>query len=299
MKPPSQREQCFRPLQDGVRLDRLLADRLGCGRRRSRELIELGLVEVSGRRASASTLVGRETLVRVYARSSPRGEQVASRAVGVLWEDAAYLAVTKPAGLHTLAGRTPDSVAEVLVRLRPQQSEVGPAAGEAGILHRLDRDTSGVLLVAKTNRAYQSARRAFADHEVDKRYLALVAGRLAEARSIDIPLTRLATRVRATRGRRPGYAALTQVSPLEIGSDWTFVALQMSTGVTHQLRAHLALAGHPILGDTKYGGSPAPVHSRDGQLLHASRISVRPSPDVSAPPPEDFLRALARLRRQG
>jgi len=158
----------------------------------------------------------------------------------------------------------------------------------------LDRDTCGVLLATTEADAYDAARKAFSAGEIVKEYLALVVGNWAAPRTIDVPLSRMRTRVRPARRGENARPASTDVVPLEGTSGWTLVAATMRTGVTHQIRAHLALAGHPIIGDSKYGAPRgiAPTHQ-----LHARRITLTDGRSITASPGIEFLETLARLRR--
>jgi len=142
--------------------------------------------------------------------------------------------------------------------------------------------------------AYLAARRAFAAGEVLKEYLVLVVGRLVDPQTIDTPLLRTRTRVRPARRGERARSAVTDVVPLEGGPSWTLVAATMRTGVTHQIRAHLALAGYPVVGDSKYG---APQSVARTHQLHARRITLPDGRSVATSPGVEFLETLARLRR--
>jgi len=208
------------------------------------------------------------------------------------------LVLCKAAGVHSHRGRSRTSVAAALAATRPELAAVGPR-GEAGVAHRLDRDTTGVLLAAKRAGAYAELRAAFSSGLVRKRYLALVEGDWERPRVIDRALARRRARVVAARRGDRALAAVTAVVPLERTASWSLVGVVISTGVTHQVRAHLALSGHPIVGDTRYGGGVSPPGTRDAQLLHALSITLPDGRSFAAPAPADFIRALWKLRRNG
>ncbi len=186
-----------------------------------------------------------------------------------------YLAVFKPAGMHVF-GR--GSLAGWLLDQRPQLAGVGPAAQPA-LVHRLDRDTAGLMLAAASPGTYESLRRAFAEGAVDKRYLALVSGELERPALVDRPLGsryRRSQRVSVAGGRqrlrgvRPAHTA---IEPLGRSAGWTLCAVRIRTGMRHQIRAHLAHLGHPVAGDGLYGG--APLAGLEGRLfLHAWRLEL-------------------------
>jgi 23S rRNA-/tRNA-specific pseudouridylate synthase len=226
------------------------------------------------------------------AGAQPQGETPALR---VLWEGLDLFVVSKAAGVHTHGGRSRASVADALAHARPELLGVGPLR-EAGVVHRLDRDTSGVLLVAKHAAAYAALREAFRGGRIRKDYIALTAGDWREPMTIERPLARRRTRVVPARRRDRALAAVSVVAPLERGGAWSLVAVTMSTGVTHQVRAHLALCGHPILGDARYGGPPSPPGTRAGQLLHAMAVTLPDGRAFAAPAAADFVRALWWLR---
>jgi 23S rRNA-/tRNA-specific pseudouridylate synthase len=152
--------------------------------------------------------------------------------------------------------------------------------------------------VAADQSTYERLRRAFASGSARKQYLALVAGSVAEEFTIDIPLARRSTHVVRARRTDRSMSARTRVEPIDCGPGWSLVRAEICTGVTHQVRAHLAMVGHPLLGDRKYGGPPGPTVARRGQLLHASRLSIADTIDVSADVPADFRRAYEHLRNE-
>jgi 23S rRNA-/tRNA-specific pseudouridylate synthase len=244
---------------------------------------------------SVSTRPWRGSVLELLPEPAP-SESAPAGALSIAWEDAGLLAVDKPAGLHTVRGRSTDSAEALLERMRPELATVRELSGDSAFVHRLDRDTSGVVLAALDVETWRAMRAAFSERRVEKRYLAIVEGRVAGPMHIDSSLARRRSRVVAAARRDRALAAITDVEPIESAADWSLVCARMRTGVTHQIRAHLALAGHPILGDLKYGGTPAPAGTRAGQLLHAWRIAVDGRLDVTVPPPPDFETVLANLR---
>jgi len=227
--------------------------------------------------------------------------------LAILFEDARLLAVDKPAGLvaHP-AYKHPDGTLADLVFARQA------ARGEARpwLLHRLDRETSGVVLFAKTEEARRSLVRQFERHAVRKRYLALVTGAPPEgAGEIDAPLRRDPADRRRTIVAPDGRPSRTRYRVLAARGGHALVLAEPVTGRTHQIRAHLASVGAPLVGDARYlpagsegplpEGSPA-AGAAPRAMLHAWRIDARsPGPGapfaISAPPPGDFLAAAARL----
>lgn len=281
---------------DGGRLDRVIADATGCGRRRAREWILSGRVTVDGHvhRGSDRPRPGAEILVP--ADEGPCAA-VGDEGVVVLVEDGDRVVLSKPAGLHCERGRREGSVAAFLEHRYANASMIGDRAEEAGLVHRIDRDTSGVVIAARTREEYLDLRSEFSRGEAEKHYLAIVVGRLDDALEIDVPLARRARTVVVAGRHDEALAAFTDVVPLEQGEDWTLVLAAMRTGVTHQVRAHLASVGHPLVGDVAYGGPVLERCPRKGQLLHAFRVKIPAAGiDASAAAPGDFLAGLAMLR---
>ncbi|MFQ5351889.1 MAG: pseudouridine synthase [Candidatus Binatia bacterium] len=283
------------------RLDRLLADHLACGRRCARKLISEGAILVDGRRRPGSFVPGAGSMVTV---ALPEGSLVASgqpelATAQVILERTDLAVLQKPAGLHSHSGRRRPSVTAFTASRYPETLAAGTRPEEGGIVHRLDLDTSGVLVVARSRRRFLDLRRAFHDHRVVKHYLAIVAGELDRGFESDTPIVRRRTGVRPPRPGEQGLPAHTSIRPLETGRGWTLVTALIRTGAPHQIRAHLAWSGYPIIGDLVYGDLPAPAHTRSGQLLHAMRVVLPRGPDVSAAVPSDFVRALALLRHYG
>jgi 23S rRNA pseudouridine1911/1915/1917 synthase len=283
----------------GVRLDRLLADAFGVGRRQARQWIANGLVRVDGRRVPASFTpdAGSRIALSVQAQTSPSILLPESPRAHVILRHGALVVLSKPAGMHTHQGLHATSAASFMQTAFPESTAAGLRVEEGGIVHRLDRDTSGVVLAALTREAYLRARSRFSEGKTRKTYLALVEGSCPRPLVIDQPLARRRTRVVPARRRDRSRMACTHIEALEVDRTWSLVSARMATGVTHQVRAHLALAGHPILGDEKYGGPPAPPGTRQGQLLHAMRLEM-PELDVSVSVPADFVAAYAALRAE-
>ncbi len=227
-------------------------------------------------------------------------------AVPVLFQGEGYLAVAKPAGLLVIPGRGEGEQPSLRQRL---ETELGR---KVYVVHRLDRDTSGVVLFALDANVHRTLSMAFEHGRIEKRYLALVAGELVEPLEITRALAPARRgRMRVARPGEPGKAAHTLVRPIEVLGTATLVEATPLTGRTHQIRVHLAHAGHPLLFDHQYGrGEPWTEEALGGQgpsvvlartPLHATRLAVPAleglTPRVlEAPMPDDLERALVVLR---
>jgi len=295
----------------GERLDRFLARAPGVGTRsQAKQLVDAGRVRVDGvaRKASHPLRAGATVVVEVPT-PTPTTLEPEPLPLSVLYEDAEILAVDKPAGLvvHPAPGAWRGTLVHALVHRYGPLAGVG-APGRPGIVHRLDRDTSGVLLVARTSAALEGLARQFRERTVEKRYLAVVRGRVAGTSGlIDRPIGRHPReRKRMSVVTRRGRSAQTRWTVVERLAGATLVRLEPHTGRTHQLRVHLAAAGHPILGDRVYGrerrSAPPvePLASR--QALHAEQIRfAHPRTGerltIRAPLAPDLERLLAALRQ--
>lgn len=284
----------------GVRLDRFLAVPLG-SRARAARLIDAGLVLVDGRLVAKGTVLNAGQTVTVVAEP-PAAAPSLDRSVPfeVAWEDRYLLVVDKPAGVvvHPGRGHSTGTLSQALA---------GRAAGgdeptRAGIVHRLDRDTSGLLVVAKSHTVHRELKAQLARRELRREYLALVDG-LPPARTGTID----ATIGRSRRDRalmsidtNTPRGAVTHFTLVEALADCTLLRVVLDTGRTHQIRVHFMAIGHPVCGDRQYGGSSR--HGLERQFLHAARLAfahpVTGGPiDVSSPLPADLQAALAAARR--
>ena len=270
------------PADAGKRLDVVVLERFAqTSRARVQEWIKAGRVTVNGaaRRASCAVREGDEIAAEPAAPPPLRAvpEEIPLR---VLYEDAAVVAIDKPAGMvvHAGAGVHSGTLVNALLHRFGALSGVG---GELrpGIVHRLDRFTSGVLLVAKTDAAHRALAAQFNAREVEKTYLALAVGEVRGERGrIEKPIARdPVRRVRMTARLAGGRAAWSEYRVLRRLPGYTLLEVRIGTGRTHQIRVHLASLGHPVAGDRLYGapadppGQPAPGR----YFLHAHRIGFR------------------------
>jgi 23S rRNA pseudouridine1911/1915/1917 synthase len=287
---------------DRGRLDQVVAERVGLPRAAAQRAIAEGRVLVDGRPSSKSRRLRGGEAVHV---ELPVGEDLPPEGppVPVRFEDEYLLAVAKPAGLvthPTERRRTGTLVNRLLGMGVPLSSAGGPL--RAGIVHRLDAGTSGLMLVAKTDRVHELLSGMLARREVGRRYLALVRGEVAHARfAVEAPLGRHGARV-AIR-RVTGKEAETAFEVLERLGRATLLEAAPRTGRTHQIRVHLSSIGHPILGDRAYGGGgdDAKDLGLARPFLHAARLTfVHPVTgeeiDLREPLPPDLAQALDRAR---
>lgn len=264
----------------GQRLDVWLHGRLAAHSRSwIKELVKRGQVLVDGTKAKPShKLSAGETIAaEVLPHPDARGLEPEDIPLVVLHEDASVLLVDKPAGLvvHPGSGRHDGTLANALAYHVKELSDVG-GGSRPGIVHRLDRDTSGVMVVAKTNAAHFAISRQFQDRTTEKRYLALVEGVVNfDGDVIDAPLARSpidAAKVIVDPGR--GKEAVTTYEVLERFDGFSLVCCRPRTGRTHQIRVHLASIGHPIVADATYGRRAR---------LHRAELERRPGHEGEAP----------------
>lgn len=261
----------------GQRLDRYLADALpGLSRSQIQRLIREGQVILNGQAAKPSTLVesGMRAVVRVPA--SPDDEVLPQdMALDVIHEDDDLVAISKPAGMvvHPAHGHREGTLVNALLARYPTLA-VGDA-GRPGIVHRLDRDTSGLIVVAKTDKALQHLREQFKQRKVKKTYLALVHGQPPSADGIvEAPVGRNPRQRKRMAVLASGRAARTTFHLMEDLNEYSLLTVSPETGRTHQIRVHLAWVGVPVVGDRVYGRRCNRL-GLQRQFLHAWRLSFQ------------------------
>ncbi len=304
------KEEVFTPKTPGVRLDVCLAgSELGLTRSQARRLIDEGLVEVGGARPKAGYRIRPGDLVRVFMEPpEPFSLVPEDIPVEVLYEDDDIVVVNKPPGMvvHPAAGNRAGTLINALLYRCGRLSGVG---GEfrAGVVHRLDKDTSGVLVVAKDDLAHAALAASFKAHTNVREYVAILIGRLkVDEGAVSVPIGRHITdRKKMSPITFRGRDALTRYKVLERFYGATYVSLRLATGRTHQIRVHMAHMGHPVAGDRVYGGARAASLSGmrvPRQMLHARLLGIEhPKTGVymefSAPPPADMKVVLEALRK--
>lgn len=286
----------------GKRLDQFLRERLPqYSRSRLQDWIDQQRALVNGRPEKRSYLLKGTERVQVHPGELPPLRATPEELpLDVLYEDADLIAVNKPAGMvvHTGAGRHSGTLVNAVLHRFGKLSSV---AGELrpGIVHRLDRLTSGVILIARNDAAHRNLAHQFATRQVEKIYIALVHGSVkSESGQITTPITRdPLRRVRMTTRLARGRSAITSYRVLKRFDGFTLLEVKIGTGRTHQIRVHLASVGHPVVGDALYG---APKSSLGRYFLHARQITVT-SPStgerltISAPLPGELQDFLAKL----
>jgi 23S rRNA pseudouridine1911/1915/1917 synthase len=289
-------ELTVHPEAAGERLDVFLADHAG-SRAAAQKLIDAGRVTVDGvARPKRHVLAGGEEIAIADAAPTAPQPAVPDAQFTVAWEDAHLLVIDKPAGVvvHPGQGHRRGTLAQALA---------GRAAGggdpeRAGIVHRLDRDTSGLLVVARSEPVHAALKALLARREIVREYLALVDGRPAARRGrIDAPLGRdRRVRTRVSTDTDEPRAAVTHFEVERTLPRETLLRLRLETGRTHQIRAHLVAIGHPVVADPEYGTPPR--YGLRRQFLHAARLAF-PHPvtgarvDVTSRLPADLAAALA------
>src|SRR5690242_6386940 len=298
---------------EGIRLDRFLAAVLpNHSRSQIQRLIKEGLIQVAGRDTKANQPVKAGQAIEIDLPApldpTPRPEALP---LPILYQDEDLIIVDKPAGMvvHPAAGHSSGTLVNALLHHIDDLSGIG-GERRPGIVHRLDRGTSGLMVVAKHDSAHAELSRQFHDREVEKEYVALVWGEVMAGRRIDTPIGRdpVNRKKMSARARRSREAVTRIVSAEHFGRTLTLARVAIHTGRTHQIRVHLSAIGHPIVGDSLYGG----VHRRvpgdlravthlERPFLHAARLVFKHPQDgrrmeFTSELPEDLQRVLDELR---
>ena len=301
--------------EDAARLDVFLTSVLGgLSRSQIQRLIKDGHVRVGDRDAKANQPVKAGQTISVDIPEptdpTPKAEELP---LPILYQDSDLIVIDKPAGMvvHPAAGHGGGTLVNALLHHVTDLSGIG-GERRPGIVHRLDRGTSGLMVVAKNDRAHEELARQFHDREVEKEYIALVWGEVMAGRRIDAPIGRdPKNRKKMSAKARRSREAVTRIVRAEhFGRTLTLAHVAIHTGRTHQIRVHLSDIGHPVVGDPLYGG----IHRRvpgdlravthlDRPFLHAARLVFAHPEDgrrmeFEAPLPADLQRVLEDLREQ-
>ncbi len=291
--------------EEGKRLDVFLAEKSSSfSRSRLQGLIKRGMVTVKGKVVKSNYRVKKGEVIEVET-PPPLETKVEPQEIplNILYEDTDVVVVNKPAGMvvHPAAGHFSGTLVNALLYHCQDLSGVGGKL-RPGIVHRLDKDTSGVLIAAKNDYTHEFLSRQLKERTMKREYLALVQGRIGENRGIiDAPLgrhpkDRKKMAVTEVRSRK----AVTHFEVLERFEGFTFLKVRLETGRTHQIRVHLSYIGYPVLGDPQYGGKKQPFNLT-GYALHAQTLGFfhptkKEYMEFSAPLPEEFQGILNYLR---
>lgn len=290
------------PEADSERLDRFVTGRLAdTSRSYVQRLIESGDVLVNGEnpRSSHKVSVGDAVEVRVPRPDEPTEITPAIIPIPIVYEDDEVMIFDKPAGLvvHPAPGHEHGTLVNILRWLRPEA--ITPGAERPGIVHRLDKDTSGLIVVAKTERARLSLLQQWQRRDVYKEYVALVVGQVPEEQAtVDAPIGRDPNNRKRMAVVREGRPAVSHFTVTTRYPGYTLLDVNIETGRTHQIRVHSAFIKHPVAADTLYGGKVRDL-PLERQFLHARRLQFHlpggEAIDVEAPLPGDLRQTLTGL----
>ena len=300
----------------GTRLDVLLAARVdGLSRSAAQALLAQGLVTWLGTETAAQRRPAKKNQragagdVFELELPEPQPSALLPEAIplDIVYEDAALLVINKPKGLvvHPAPGHAGGTLVNAL--LAHCGDALSGVGGEKrpGIVHRLDKDTSGLIVCAKTDAAHRALSAQLADRSLSREYEAIVRGHMpAPSGTVNAPIGRHPTdRKKMAVTQKNARAAVTHWAVIAPYRGYSHIRCKLETGRTHQIRVHMAHIGHPVAGDTVYGGRAGEL-GLDGQCLHARRIRFRhptsgETLEFACPLPDYFLRALARLQPEG
>ncbi len=299
----------------GERLDSWLAAAAGLSRSSAARLIEEGAVTVNGRVQRRSYLTRQGDRV-AYSLPALREDTAHPQEIPlpIVYEDADILVIDKPAGMvvHPAPGNPDGTLVNALLSHCGEELSGIGGCRRPGIVHRIDKDTSGLLVVAKNDAAHRALAAQLEGHRIRREYHALAVGGFADERgTVDLPIGRHPTdrkRMAVIRDGGRAREAVTHFTVLERFSGITYLSLRLETGRTHQIRVHLSSLGHPLLGDTVYGGGHTPFERRHtallhGQCLHAAALQFcHPTTGVpvsfTCPLPPNFQKLLDILRTE-
>lgn len=290
-----------------VRIDRYLTEQCPeLSRSYIQKLLKDQKVKADHKTVKANYKVqpGQEIVVEIP-DAEPLDIQPEDIPLDILYEDPYLLVVNKPKGMvvHPAAGHTGGTLVNAVMAHCGENLSGINGVLRPGIVHRIDKDTTGALLVCKTDEVHRGLAEQLKEHSIKRRYRAIVRGNLKEdTGTIEGPIGRHPTdRKKMAINYKNGKDAVTHYKVLERFGQYTYVECRLETGRTHQIRVHMSSIGHPLLGDTVYGSGKDPFHL-EGQTLHAMILGfIHPITgeymEFSAPLPEYFLKLLEKLRK--
>ena len=289
----------------GVRLDKAVSQKdESISRASVQRMIDEELILVNGKKAKASYKIAVGDVVTII-KEEPKEVEIKAEDIplDVIYEDSDILVVNKQKGLVVHPGNgNPDGtlVNAIMARCKDSLSGIG---GEIrpGIVHRIDKDTSGLLIIAKNDKAHINVSEQIKNHEVKKTYIALVRGNVRENQAtIDMPIARSTKDRTKMAVSKTGKNAVTHIKVLERFNEYTLLEVNIETGRTHQIRVHMSQIGYPIVGDYVYSNGKNPF-GVEGQMLHSARLEfIHPisgeKMSLEAKLPEYFEKVLKVLR---
>ncbi|GFE45453.1 RluA family pseudouridine synthase [Streptococcus canis] len=291
-------------ITSGQRLDKALADLSPLSRGQANDQIKQGLVWVNGQQKKAKyTVQAGDVICFELPKEEVLEYQAQDIPLDVIYEDEALAIINKPQGMvvHPSAGHPSGTLVNALMYHIKDLSSINGVV-RPGIVHRIDKDTSGLLMVAKTDVAHQALAEELKAKKSLRKYLAIVHGNLPNDRGlIEAPIGRSEKDRKKQAVTAKGKEAVTRFIVLERFGDYSLVELQLETGRTHQIRVHMAYIGHPVAGDPLYG--PRKTLSGHGQFLHAETLGLaHPLTGeemlFTVEPPAIFQKTLQQLRQQ-
>lgn len=291
-------------ITSGQRLDKALADLSPLSRGQANDQIKQGLVLVNGQQKKAKyTVQAGDVICFELPKEEVLEYQAQNIPLDIIYEDDALAIINKPQGMvvHPSAGHPSGTMVNALMHHIKDLSSINGVV-RPGIVHRIDKDTSGLLMVAKTDAAHQALAEELKAKKSLRKYLAIVHGNLPNDRGmIEAPIGRSEKDRKKQAVTAKGKEAVTRFTVLERFGDYSLVELQLETGRTHQIRVHMAYIGHPVAGDPLYG--PRKTLSGHGQFLHAKTLGLtHPMTGkemiFTVEAPEIFQKVLKLLRKK-
>lgn len=295
------------PEYAGLRIDLAINRKFGqISRTLAQEMLKTGEIKVGSQLVKPGLKVKGGEKVEITFRPEEVEPEIKATTLDfpILFEDRYMIAVNKPAGLvvHPGAGKEKTTVVSALLG-HTKLSPIG-APTRPGVVHRLDKDTSGVMILAKTRDVHRKLAEAFAGHELEKEYLAIIQGHIVNRKGrIEVAIERdkiHRKRMKATSADK-GRMAISNFEVIEYLKGATLVKVKILTGRTHQIRVHMAFTGHPLLGDVTYGGKR--LEKKAEHFLHSHRLALKhpvtgKDLEFIAPMPDRFAHMLTQLRQE-